>query len=59
MNIAAGNRDVYGTLNSWLKSTGHRQNLMNLDMKDVGLGMASNPRSRYKTYWVMKLGATF
>lgn len=28
MNIAAGNRDVYGTLNSWLKSTGHCQNLM-------------------------------
>lgn len=58
-NIAAGNRDVYEALHSWLKSTGHCRNLMNPEMKDVGLGMATNLRSRYKIYWVMKLGATF
>lgn len=52
-NIAAGNKSAQSAIQSWLKSPGHCRNLMNPEIREVGVAVATNNNSRYKIYWVM------
>lgn len=40
-------------MNYWMKSPGHRANILNPAMKEIGLGLADGPRAS----WVLVLGA--
>ncbi len=39
-NLAASNQDDVSVVNGWLKSPGHRANLLNTEFSDIGLGLA-------------------
>ena len=52
-NVAAGHSDFPTTLRQWIDSSGHRQNLLMRGATRVGVASASNPASRYKTFWAL------
>jgi len=55
-NIAAGNPTAEGTLNQWLKSPGHCENMLDKDFKWLGVGYFTNPGAKYTHYWVQNFG---
>ena len=55
-NIAAGRTTAQQTLTQWMNSAGHRRNILDCTAKDMGLGVTSNPRSTYRTYWTQDFG---
>ena len=55
-NIAAGNTAVAATFRQWMNSAGHRRNILDCTAKDMGLGVATNPGSRFRTYWTQVFG---
>lgn len=53
-NIAAGNATAQATFTQWWNSTGHRKNMMNSQMREMGLGYATG--GTYGHYWTMVVG---
>ncbi|GLE10115.1 hypothetical protein PINS_up022110 [Pythium insidiosum] len=49
-NVAAGQRDVAAVMSSWMRSNGHRRNILG-KYKFFGGGFAQSSSSRYKRYW--------
>ena len=52
-NIAAGYKTWTDTFRSWQKSPGHNANLLQARADSVGVAVARNEQTRYKTYWAM------
>ena len=52
-NIAAGTKTWADTLRMWEHSPGHNANLLQSQADSVGVAMARNDQTRYKTYWAM------
>src|SRR5262245_28807161 len=52
-NIAAGTKTWAETFRSWQKSPGHNANLLQARADSVGVAVARNEQTRYKTYWAM------
>ncbi len=48
-NIAAGYKSVEAVMDGWMKSQGHRANILNHNYKEVGLGVVNN-------YWCADFG---
>jgi uncharacterized protein YkwD len=48
-NIAFGQEDEKDVLNSWMHSTGHRENILNEQFKQIGFGVS--PKNN-RLYWV-------
>lgn len=48
-NIAQGQQTPEAVLQSWMNSTGHRNNLLNPNYQDLGVGYANN-------YWTQNFG---
>lgn len=51
-NLAVGNDTFPKTLDQWIASSGHRQNLLMHDATRVGVASAKSPKSG-DTYWAM------
>ena len=54
-NAAAGQQTPADVMNSWMNSAGHRANILNGSMIDIGIAAAVG--SNGVTYWVMVLAA--
>jgi hypothetical protein len=52
-NIAAGTKTWADTLRIWKASPGHNTNLLRPDADIVGVAVARNENTGYKTYWAM------
>jgi uncharacterized protein YkwD len=52
-NIAAGNRTWAETFRMWQTSPGHNANLLQSKADIVGVAVARNDQTRYKTFWAM------
>jgi hypothetical protein len=52
-NIAAGTKTWADTLRIWKASAGHNTNLLRPDADIIGVAVAHNENTRYKTYWAM------
>jgi uncharacterized protein YkwD len=55
-NIAAGTKTWPDTLRIWKESPGHNANLLLAEADSLGVAMAANENTRYKTYWAMVIG---
>ncbi|CRK62107.1 Allergen V5/Tpx-1 related [Alloactinosynnema sp. L-07] len=53
-NIAAGQATPKSVMESWMKSPGHRANILNCDFKELGVGMAKG--GSYRIYWTQAFG---
>lgn len=48
-NIAAGQRTALDVMESWMKSPGHRENILNAQYTQIGVGYAEG--GSYEVYW--------
>ncbi|KAG7382756.1 hypothetical protein PHYBOEH_010370 [Phytophthora boehmeriae] len=55
-NVAAGQEDVDGVMESWMNSPGHRENILG-DYTMFGTAYAYNPNSEFKHYWTQDFGS--
>ena len=53
-NVALGFRDTASVVTSWMRSRGHRQNVLDRGTEDLGLGIAQGADGRL--HWVMVSG---
>ena len=56
-NVAAGSASAADTVEQWLGSPPHCQNLMSASFVHVGGACRANPNSTYRYYWTIDLGA--
>ncbi len=54
-NIAAGQRTAKAVVEAWMKSSGHRANILNCANKAVGVGV-SKGSGTYDIYWTQDFG---
>jgi hypothetical protein len=55
-NIAAGISTAAGTFDQWKNSPGHRSNILNKNVNEMGIGHASKVGSTYTHYWTQIFG---
>lgn len=55
-NIAAGQRTAADVMNSWMHSEGHRKNILDCSLSQIGVGVFRDPTSPYKIYWTQDFG---
>lgn len=55
-NIAAGYTTPEAVHTAWMNSPGHRSNILNPNVREMGLAKAYNSRSYYGTYWTQVFG---
>jgi uncharacterized protein YkwD len=55
-NIAAGQRTPDAVVTAWMNSPGHRANILNCKLKQIGVGYGYNAASTYGTYWTQDFG---
>jgi len=59
-NIAAGYSTAEEVVMAWYNETppndGHRLNLLNCGLTEIGIGYAVNPNSEYRNYWTQDFG---
>lgn len=55
-NLAAGSDNSAITVERWMKSFGHKANILNNDFCEVGIGYGYNENSNYKHYWTVNFG---
>jgi uncharacterized protein YkwD len=55
-NIAAGQRTPQDVMTAWMNSPGHRANILNCALKEIGVGYATDSASRYGVYWTQDFG---
>ncbi|GAA3047794.1 CAP domain-containing protein [Streptomyces glomeratus] len=58
-NVAAGQTTAADVVNSWMNSPGHRANILNCSLKQIGVGYVTKPGSTHGTYWTQDFGAKF
>lgn len=51
-NIAAGVATPAAVVDMWMKSSGHRANILNPDYEELGVGYFKQDGSQYTHYWV-------
>ena len=55
-NIAAGQQTPASVMGSWMNSPGHKANILNCDLKELGVGVWTEPGSPYGIYWTQDFG---
>jgi uncharacterized protein YkwD len=55
-NIAAGGSTAADTMNQWMNSEGHCNNIMAPGLTQIGVGYFNAPNSTYKHYWTQDFG---
>lgn len=55
-NIAAGHDTPEQVVAAWMRSDGHRANILNPKFNEIGVGFVSDDDSRYTEYWTQNFG---
>lgn len=55
-NVAAGYETPRDVVEGWMNSDGHRANILNCELRDIGVGYAHSPDTEYGTYWTQNFG---
>lgn len=60
-NVAAGYSTPTSVMNAWMGSAGHRANILNCNLTEVGVGYYNifpdpNQATNYRFYWVVDFG---
>lgn len=53
-NIASGQKDAESVMNTWMKSMGHRSNILNRSFTNIGCGYAVSKKGT--PYWCVCFG---
>ena len=55
-NVASGQQSARAVVKGWMKSPGHRANILSDDITEIGIGFSIDNETG-RTYWVQKFGA--
>jgi len=55
-NIAAGYSTPASVVAGWMNSSGHKANILNVDLKDIGIAYAYKSGTTYGHYWTTDFG---
>jgi uncharacterized protein YkwD len=55
-NVAAGQQTAQQVFDGWSSSSGHNQNMLNPNLRVIGIGRVAVPCSPYGIYWTTKFG---
>ncbi len=55
-SIAAGYATPAEVLAAWMANPGHRANILDPGVREIGLGYQANPTAYYQHYWVLDFG---
>ena len=55
-NVAAGYSTPAAVFSGWMNSSGHRANILNPSLCDIGVGYAYSSQSDYGHYWTLDFG---
>ena len=56
-NVGTGQLSIKEVMQGWKDSPGHNKNLLLPDAKHIGIALVYNPKTEYKTFWTLVLGA--
>ncbi|MEL6815609.1 MAG: CAP domain-containing protein, partial [Cyanobacteria bacterium J06598_3] len=55
-NIAAGYPNALDVFQGWLNSSVHKDNILNANYTEIGIGFATNAAAQYDQYWTQVFG---
>ena len=58
-NIAAGQKSPAEAVAEWMKSPGHRENILSRDFNEIGVGYSFSEASEHQSYWVQDFGSRY
>jgi uncharacterized protein YkwD len=56
-NVGTGQTAFAEVLRGWKESPGHNKNLLLSDAKDVGIALVVDPKTEFKSFWTLVVGA--
>ena len=56
-NVGTGQASIGEVFRGWQNSRDHNANLLLPDAEEMGIAMANNPKSQFKTFWTLVLSA--
>jgi uncharacterized protein YkwD len=56
-NVGTGQASIEEVLKGWQKSPGHDRNLLMTDVEHMGIALVQDPKTEFKTFWVLALAA--
>jgi uncharacterized protein YkwD len=56
-NIGAGYHTLAEAFSGWRGSPGHRANMLQRNVNQIGIAAAYSPRSKYKVFWALVLAS--
>ncbi len=56
-NVGTGQISLKEVFIGWQKSPGHNANLLLSDATQMGIALIKDPKTEYKTFWVLELGS--
>ena len=56
-NVGAGYHSLAEAFSGWRGSPGHRANMLQRSVTQIGIAAAQAPRSKYKVYWALILAS--
>lgn len=57
-NVGTGQASIEEVIKGWKKSEGHNKNLLMPDVQHMGIALVQDPRTEFKTFWTLVLGAS-
>ena len=57
-NVGTGQASVEEVLKGWEMSPGHNKNLLLRDAEHMGIALVQDPRTEFKTFWTLLVGAS-
>ncbi len=56
-NVGTGQASIEEVMKGWKTSPGHNKNLLMADAEHMGIALVQDPRTEFKTFWTLVLGA--
>jgi uncharacterized protein YkwD len=56
-NVGTGQVSLNEVIKGWQSSPGHNKNLLLSDAKEMGIALVQDPRTEFKTFWTLVIGA--
>lgn len=56
-NIGTGQASLEEVVKGWKESEGHNKNLLLPDAEDMGIALVHDPKTEFKTFWTLVVGA--
>jgi uncharacterized protein YkwD len=57
-NVGTGQVNLEEVIKGWQQSPGHNKNLLLADVEHMGIALVQDPRTEFKTFWTLVVGAS-